>query len=237
MKLSNKILVGGFIGIILLFVGLITVITSKASSKTGESYKSSGVEIFSDHSLLDEDAAPFNGMDLKGAWDISVVYSEDQRVIFNGGESYLNRIISGVRNGVLYLKSPDSINPEDLGFKITVYTPELSRVVSKGAANIKIEGVNSQNFHLNAHGIINLITDNCIYRNVELYLEGIGNLELNSSEIKDLYIDSSILGSIVVDVNNAIIDGNIEGMGSVTIEGGVKSNRLQSDGIVELIVN
>lgn len=237
VKLSNKLLLGGFIGIILFFIIFMAVLTAKVPKIKPGTVGYERLESYESHSLLEEDSASFGGINTNGTWNITVRYSDKQEVLFEGSKELLSKITVSVRNNVLYLKGPKETNPEEIMYTVTINTPELSDLDCHGVANIDIDGLDSENFNINGDGVFSLITSNSKYRSVKLFIDGIGNIELKDSETEELYIDSSIVGNIEIDANNVAVEGTIEGMGALTINGGVKSNSLKKDGLVEVIVN
>lgn len=236
MKLSNKILLGGFlsiIGVAILFVGFMSLRPGRKDvSSLDFEWDSSEKE----YNLIEGVDSDFSNINISGAWEVEVKAGSKYEAKFSGDEEVFNSLKVSVYNNVL-----DIIHDEEIKVKmnapkarLVIVLPNLESIDFKGAGDILIKGFNNKSLEVNIEGLINVVSKNCGFKDLSLDLEGMGNVDFSDCELEDVFIKSALMGNLEFGVKNAKISGNVEGMGSVKFIGPVKENNLKTEGMVDL---
>lgn len=238
MKLSNKILIGGFLSVIvfaLLFIVILSV-GSKNRRSHKNNYDFQYKNEIEDFDLLDDSLDYFSSIELSGAWEVELLAGSSQSIKFYGSEYILNNIILNIENGVLNISLPEDFlkNYDGSESKLIVTLPEIELLKFEGAGDITIDGFKQNSLAVEAEGLVNIVSERSTFNKLSLKLDGMGNVDFSNTTSKELHIKSSMMGNLEFGVDNANVSGSVDGMGAVTFYGTIKENSLNTTGMVEV---
>lgn len=157
--------------------------------------------------------APFSSIYMEGIGTIYYTQSDTPSVRATGPQKLLDRMTIKNENGKLIIdfnEEKEKNNKSNL--KIYLASPQLEEVKIKGVSNFKAEnGWNTENVNLSMEGIGNMQIKNLKCKNLETSLHGVGNMNIN--------------------VNCENINAHLEGIGNMTLSGKTKSISTSTDGI------
>ncbi len=253
MKLSNKILIWGFVSVIivsLIFILFLTInstdekkyqvgaginIGSKWSSEFSARNDWSEYESFD---ILIEDELNFNRLELTGPWDVELIHGDEIAVSLITSDGNRENVKFKQDAGSLnaYYEA-DASNIDDWSdydiVKLVVVTPELRQINLDGAGKISYSGFKSDELYAVINGAVDLTGNDFSLNSLTVEINGMGNVDFVDGVVRDLTIRSTLIGRIAISVEDADIRGNIDGMGEVTLYGSVDENDLDISGIVD----
>lgn len=236
MKLSNKILLGGFLSLIAIVILFIIFMSIRPSKREVTSFDYDNSSKLEGLNLLEDGFSDFSNVNISGAWDVEIRQGNDYQVEYFGREFILNEITSRISNNTLDISGSKDI-PLDLdenNTKLKITLPNLKRLNFKGAGEIDIEGFNEEHFSVSIEGLINIVARDSNFDSLRLILEGMGNADFSNTISKELHIKSSMMGNLEFGVDNTKVTGNVDGMGAVTFHGTIRENDLNTSGMVEV---
>jgi hypothetical protein len=88
---------------------------------------------------------------------------------------------------------------------------------------------------LKLQGVFNLYVNDTSIKKLNLVADGVGNIDIRNAEIEIFDVKTSLVGDIKVDLKNAVVTGSAKGMGSIKLNGSIKSNNLSVSGGFNMI--
>ncbi len=225
MKLSNKILLGGYI--LVLFLGVASLITLGVwGKKTGIRNNT----ISRDYSKADKSMtfnSLFTEVKFSGVFDLDIVKGNESKIDIAGSQDYVDGVSYYLEGNTLFVKCDDTKSDKNGKIKVTI--PNISVVEINGVGNIDLRDFGTiDDFTLKLQGVFNTEIDDTSIEKLTLNADGVGNIDIRNANIKQLDVKSSLVGDIKVDLMDAEITGSAKGMGSIKLNGSVKSNNLST---------
>lgn len=171
----------------------------------------------------------FTGVDIGGAMEAVINVGGNYEVVIEAKSEVLPKIVTEVRNGVLYVKHDkawnDKIDWKQRGkVKVAVSLPELDNLDISGASVAKVTGVNSDKIDIDVSGASSVSIDGNA-RSATIDISGASNIKATSFTVDSVDIDASGASSIKL---NVISDLRADASGASSIcYGG--SPRVQKD--------
>ncbi len=148
-----------------------------------------------------ENLTPYQSINIQAVANVTINKSSnnDYKTTLSGTESEIKNIKMEVTNGILLIQNKNSHkNPQEL--HINLQTPELntvtysgvgnidingpfvlSKVQIEGAGNVKIKGIQSDDFHLLASGTGTISIKDLNSKTCNITSDGVGNVSINGT--------------------------------------------------------
>lgn len=168
--------------------------------------------------VLTLDTHPFDEIQLETSADISVIQSNDYRVVISGRERDVYDVEVRVLNDRLIVEERGHNHREDL--LIEIYVPELSRLRSTGSSLVYGESFFTQD------------------RNMDITLDGSGEIDF-AIDMDNLDIELNGSGYIYLEGNLETLDVELSGSGwvrSFDLESDNADVRIEGSGSAEVTV-
>lgn len=131
-------------------------------------------------------------------------------------ENYIELLNFKNENGKLILDFANgNYNLEMDSIKITVYSPNFKEIVNKGAADIRLNGLNSENLELTNSGVGAFNFSNLVVRKVNVLCSGVGSIKMNGRAGKVDYRCTGVGNIEAKDLKARRVDANVNGVGGI----------------------
>ena len=165
--------------------------------------------------------AGFDEIDVGGVFEIDVAVGGDFSVVVSGAPSEMERLDARVENGVLKLDRKEGERGKhrwrDFGLTANITLPALKGVDIAGVADVRVSGVDADEFDIDLAGVGDLTISGTCGR-LEADVSGVGDLNAKGLECSDVDVDVSGVGSASVYASESA-DASVSGIGSVDIYG------------------
>ncbi len=185
--------------------------------------KGSGVSMTEDREL-----ATFTGIELAGAYGVSITCGEEQSFTITGDDNILPLIITEVRGSTLHVKSEKEINIES-PLTIVISCNSLNEISAAGFVNLDIAGVDSDRFDIELNGAGILVASGRA-RNVDLSVAGTASIDTDGLEAETVSVTINGAGRAGVNASSAL-EATINGTGTIEYSGDPESVSQQVSGL------
>ncbi len=185
-----------------------------------------------DMSVMTFNYADFNEIEVAGAWTINVRQGEDFAVTVHCPE--------GLKDLVMLRKRGERLCFEDVfrfrrlktgSLKADITMPSLEKYEVDGAASVYISGFEQERLELEINGAASITGENNAVETLRVDLHGAGLVDFGGSETKNADVDIDGVGKVVLSISGGVLDGSIDGLGSIKYYGDISENRLDIDGL------
>lgn len=189
-----------------------TALASKNSNWKGDRIKIGSGKIIT----VERSIQPFDKIESNGAFDIEVLAGDKLKIEITFYENIIEYIETKVEGGTLYLGTDISLSSSHY-CKVTIVTPELVELSSRGSGNTYIEHPGGQSFECNLYGSGDITIVGKVDE-LDIILKGSGEIDTRNLETSDAVVE--IFGSGSVDVfASQSIDATIFGSGDIRYYG------------------
>jgi hypothetical protein len=170
----------------------------------------------------------FNAIDTTGAYTISVTCQKPASFEIEADDNILPLIKTEVRDGMLVVTSDQQYNSsKSPALRITL--PDLARVVSRGAGDVKIADANSDDLKIESTGAADIDAAGTA-KSLTISSTGAGNIEAGQLKSEKAKVEAR--GAANVDVfASEQLDVTVSGVGSVSYSGNPKVVNKKVSGI------
>ncbi|MBT3300867.1 MAG: DUF2807 domain-containing protein [Bacteroidetes bacterium] len=174
---------------------------------------------------MDEESRELNEFDevkQYGSFDVIVIQDTMSKVIISAEENILPYISTQVSHGALIIKSRDNhcLNPSR-SVKITVYTPDISKLLLAGSGSMVSDSIVSNKFEAGITGS-GFIRADVFATDVELNISGSGDMDVY---LEADYLETNISGSGLMKLFGEIHDSE----NRITGSGDIKSLEMEQE--------
>ncbi len=188
---------------------LATAITSPAGAE--RTVEGSGVQV-----TEKRDVAPFETLDLNGAFTASVTCGKVRSLEISGDDNIIPLIRTEVRDGRLYVYSSKSFTTKN-SLKISVAVPDLHGVAVSGANTVSIANVENDSLKIETDGVS---TATVAGKTKMLEARLSGGAALRADGLRADLVRIEVSGTGDADVYaTAKLDVSINGVGSIRYRG------------------
>ena len=237
MKNSTKFILI-VLGVIAVIVAALTIMTRNiisdhlVISESGDEFEV--VSSMDDGSRVEReyDFSDFDELKISGAWEVSLVRSDEYSVRAEFPESVMDRHRISESGGTLRLDvSHLRISGRMRPASVTVYMPELEKVDVDGAVDLNIDGFSCGRLDLGLDGAGNIVGDDCGIEDLRLESNGAVNVDFSGSEVEnaDVYIGGA--GNIALNMAGGSLTGQLDGFANLEYSGEVSRLAVEKDGI------
>ena len=174
------------------------------------------------------DFAPFKSIESDGAYEIEVNCQKPLSIEIEGDDNVLPLIKTEVRDGVLYIKSPQPYSTRQ-PVTLRIAVPSLERIASNGAGNFHVSSLKNDAFEVHSTGATSFSAGGETKR-VKIETSGAGRID--TSDLHAERAEVSISGAASVDVfASDQLDVNVSGIGRVSYSGNPKTVNKSVSGV------
>lgn len=158
----------------------------------------------------------FNSVETTGAYEIRITCQQTQSFEIEGDDNILPIIRTDVRGGVLHISNEQNYQARrPLVIRISV--PDLQRIASLGAGDIRIAKVKNEKLDVQSTGAARIEADGDT-KFVTISSTGAGKVEMYNLRAERAKV--TVTGAAKVDVYaSQQLDATVSGVGSVTYDG------------------
>ena len=187
-------------------------------------YQGNGVLGIEDRAVTSFDQIVSSGeFDIRIDGDTSAQYLR-----IEGDENLLDRVVTKVRSGVLYIELEDGncIEPE-VGMTIYIGSNTLNAIDLDGKGNLYIDDLSVSSLELNVSGDGNIYASGKV-NNLEINIDGVANII--ADEFRSNYCSIDINGEayVYIYVNTSLVV-DIDGVGTVYYTGNISDENVSKD--------
>lgn len=189
-----------------------TALASKNSKWRGDRIKTGSGKIIT----IERPTQPFNRIESSGAFDIEVLAGDELTIEITFYENIIDYIETRVENGTLYLDTDISFRSSH-NCKVTIVTPELVELSSRGSGDTYIEHPGGESFECNLYGSGDITIVGKVDE-LDIILKGSGDIDTRKLETTDATVELFGSGSVDVFASHSI-DAAIFGSGNIRYYG------------------
>ena len=145
----------------------------------------------------------FNGVEAGGVFVVKCRVGPTSSLRIEGDDNLLDLVEAKVENGVLHLRTMDSINTKH-PLTAIITAPKLSSFDLSGAAKGNVTGLRADEFHLSVSGASKFEGEGSI-QNLNLEVNGGSSIELSGDSFKEVHAELS--GASRAKLSGASCDG------------------------------
>lgn len=241
IKLSNKLLIIGFLVPILSFIIIVSILSGNETNeemykfknahqyillRSGELIKSSDDDFTMENSVTRNFSfTGYSILKFEGGWDINVKESTEG-IRLAGTEELMNKV-SVEQDGETLTFKINKINQAVMA-KADISLIKLRGIVTKGPANIYFSDIDEDGEVLiKCEGVANIVSDNASFKSLILKSQGALNADFLNGYINSLELDYQAVGSIDAYFKEGVLSGSMVGSGSLNAFGEVLSNKIE----------
>lgn len=221
MKISNKILTGGFLLQAVLVLALVFAAVQKDNREDVVS------RYFSSEPRK---LAEFDRVSIRGAWDVIFEQSDVSEIIFTSEEKRVDNIIltQEGRTLKLDLKSGKNVTGR---YSAVIRTPDLKDIRFDGSVNAHFQEADYESLDILVRGASNMESSALSVKEFKLRSEGLCNVNMTDAKLYNVYLLLEGMGDIDLNMTGGSLSGNIEGMATVNCFGDIGENNLKLSGL------
>jgi hypothetical protein len=160
----------------------------------------------------------FTGVRLAGVGDVDITIADKTLVVVETDENLVERIVTSTEDGVLVIDVRDgpSIVPRS-GLRIAVATPSLDEIDLRGAGDIDVGRVESDDFRITLSGAGSIAIDDLATEGLEATLSGAGGIRVAGVATSQFVVLSGAGDYDAADLESATVDVRASGAGSAEV--------------------
>lgn len=221
----------GFIVVIMLIViGLGRLAVGKALdsgfSDVASNWSSTGADA---SKSLDLDG--FDSIVVEGAWTVRISRSDDFTTEIRYPSDLEDIVQVRIRGNQLVLGTHDWHGRSRGDLIAEISMPTLSEIRIEGAADASFTGFEEEVLDVIIDGAANVEGYNTRVDKLSVNLNGVGKVDLNGVESVNARVELEGAGEIRLDMNGGVLEGSLDGMGSIIYSGVVTEEKIRIEGL------
>jgi len=232
MKLSNKILIIGLAVVLggMLFVGAGTRIMIGGALKKDQI----GVESadLGERVRKTFDFADFSEISASGIYEISITRGDEYSAAVELEEGLVDEFKIKKQGPKLVLAMKDDmyrIGSDVISIELVM--PELTGISLQGCSNVAVNGFSSELLDIVIEGASNVVGKDNEIEDLFLSCDGAVNVNLKSSKTVNAEVDLAGASQVALTMDGGILEGKIEGLGSLDYYGKVVKENVGNQGL------
>lgn len=175
----------------------------------------------------------FDRVEIGGMWTVQIIQSESFSVELSYPKMYENRLLVEVDGSTLLLDyKGDNISFQDKEeSSAIVRMPSLVQLGIEGIADVRIEGFDENRMQIDVEGASEVMAYSSTVDTLKVALEGVGNVNLEGLVSVDAEVHLEGLGQINLSMAGGILEGSLEGLGTIVYGGAVREENIEVDGL------
>ncbi len=226
MKTSRKLLL---VGLAVLVVTILILILVGRSLLIEPEYD---MEEMGHQETMNLDYEGFTGIFIDG-WDVDIEKSDDFSINISYPAAMKNYIEIEKKDDELIMTtvSRRGVHLFRQGFDAIITMPSLQSLMVEGTSNVSMEDFEEESIKIGLVGIGKIKAENSSVRFLEVTLDGIGDIELNGmiTDNANVYLNGT--GEIELNMDGGVLEGVLEGLGSIRYTGYVSNEQIEIDGL------
>jgi hypothetical protein len=176
------------------------------------------------------DLTGFDSVVVEGAWIVQINQDETYAVEIRYPSKMEDQLLVDVRGNDLILDTRDwrGRSGEDLIAEISM--PALSEIRIEGAADASFSGFNEKSMDVIIGGAASIKGYDTEVTNLTVRLQGLGQIDLAGVQSVNAEVDLEGAGEIRLYMDGGVLDGSLEGLGSIVYSGIVSEENIKVDG-------
>ena len=94
-----------------------------------------------------------------------------------------------------------------------------------------ISGFQEEGLKIEINGASSVKGDNNVFEHLSIELNGAGRVDFGGTETRDAEVDIDGVGTVTLSITGGVLDGSIEGLGTIKYYGEISDNRIDIDGL------
>jgi len=172
----------------------------------------------------------FNHLMIQGLWDVTLIQSDNWRLVFDEDLSSVRGMNISVRDNTLALMQLRRFKL-DKEVKVTVYMPKLSSINASGKSEIQISGFSGEALEIDASGAMAFIAQDSRYKTLNLIGAGAVNLDLKGLSCTDAHVELSGATKLRIAIDGGSLTGSISGASDIDYYGQANTRDVNVSGI------
>ena len=172
--------------------------------------------------------ADFKSVSSEAVGDVNVTIGDSQSVEVTMDDNLLPLLVTEVVDGELKIRTTGSFSTS-IGLKVNVTTPSLDSIHSSGVGNIKIEGLDSEQFAVGLSGVGGVTAKGKV-QNLDVTVSGVGSANLRELLAENVYVTVYGVGGTEVYASKWV-NASTSGVGSITVFGSPAEKKENKSGI------
>lgn len=167
------------------------------------------------------DVAPYTGLDVDGAVDVTVVPGDTREVVVSGGKDVIDRVVTESTDGVLRVAIRDRgivIGPDPFDdVRVQVSAGALESIRVEGSSDLELGRIEADELSIVVEGSSDIAASGTV-GNLVATIEGAGDAHLADLEARTARVTVTGAGDAELNVTDEL-DVTVHGAGDVTYRG------------------
>ena len=178
----------------------------------------------------------FSSVKVRGLWTVDIEQADDFTVDLSYPPEHADKVDVEVVRGTLVLNIRSrglrflSLKDDYDNFSVRIGMPSLENVVIEGLSDVWIAGFNQDSLELIIEGMANVESADSRVKELNVSLDGAGSADLRGITAVDARVDLRGAGVVELTMDGGILDGAVEGVGSILYSGPVAEQRVSIQG-------
>ena len=231
IRKSHIAMLAAFALIFLITAGFITaarIIAVSPRQWDGQNYSSGAGTSLTDVTLSGFEE--FSAVKVRGLWTVDIEQSDDFTIDLSYPPEYAERVRAEVVRGTLTLNIRRRRDKDYDNFSARIGMPSLESVVIEGLSDVWIAGFNQDSLELTLKGLANVESADSQVDVLNVSLDGAGRANLRGITAVDARVDMRGAGVVELTMDGGILEGAVEGVGSIFYSGPVAEQRVSIKG-------
>jgi len=177
------------------------------------------------------DFRDFDAVVVEGAWDVQISQSESFTVDIDYPSILEDSIKVRVQGNRLVLGRSDSGNWHGEDLMARIHMPSLSEIRIEGAAHVEFRGFDETRLDVVIEGAGQVEGFDSVVEELNAELQGLGQIDLGGVSAENANVALDGAGEIVVRMAGGVLDGRLQGLGSIVYTGEAADERIKVDGL------
>jgi hypothetical protein len=177
------------------------------------------------------DLTGFDSVVVEGAWMVRIKQGENYgvEILYPSGKE--DQILVEIRGSDLVLDTRDWHARSGEGLIAEISMPALSEIRIEGAADATFSGFNEDSLDVIIGGAASIKGYDTEVKNLRVRLQGIGQIDLEDVQSVNAEVDLEGAGEIRLYMDGGVLDGSLEGLGSIVYSGIVSEENIKVEGL------
>lgn len=178
----------------------------------------------------------FRGLDIDGAWQVTVTQGADWQVEVSYPQAYEPEIEISTQGHQLRLQRETGRvwrwwGRDDGEFVARVVMPALENVEAQGANDIELSGFSGERLEIDLAGAVHLEGEDGTFDEVDVSLAGASHVDLQEVVTTDARVELAGASHVVLNMDGGILSGSMAGAGSIVYYGVVSEQSVDIAGV------
>ena len=163
-------------------------------------------------------------------WTVDIEQSDDFTIDLSYPPEYAERVRAEVVSGTLVLNIRRRRDKDYDNFSARIGMPSLESVVIEGLSDVWIAGFNQDSLELTLEGLANVESADSQVDVLNVSFDGAGRADLRGITAVDARVDMRGAGVVELTMDGGILEGAVEGVGSIFYSGPIAARRVNIEG-------